>query len=446
MSNVAGTAPRGRAIRTRWKVTKVVTLGEVLVEVMALDVGRGFGQPLRLLGPFPSGAPAIFIDQVAKLGQPCGIVSCVGDDDFGRLNLKRLADDGVDTRSIEISPEYVTGSAFVRYGPSGDRDFVFNVKNAACGHVRLTGAAIELLGSSSHLHVSGSSLFSTDAIELTKSAVGLVRGNGGSISFDPNIRNDALRDPEIRAALEWMLRNCDTFLPSGEELTVLTKAAEARAAISELLGLGVTCIVVKQGAAGATYHDSAGSVSAGGYPVDELDATGAGDCFDATFVTCQILGRTVADSLDYANASGAQAVRVRGPMEGTCTFAQLEALRSRGKAHPSGLRPLVSSAAGPRPRTPTAMTSVCSAHPMVIEAALRQAAADDVPVLVEATSNQVNHQGGYTGLTPEAFRDGLYRAAERVGLARQRILLGGDHLGPTRGGIFRPRLHWRRLK
>ena len=83
---------------------------------------------------------------------------------------------------------------------------------------------------------------------------------------------------------------------------------------------------------------------------------------------------------------------------------------------------------------------------MVIEAALRQAAADGVPVLVEATSNQVNHQGGYTGLTPEAFRDGLYRAAERVGLARQRILLGGDHLRPTRGGIFRPRLHWRRLK
>jgi sugar/nucleoside kinase (ribokinase family) len=97
-------------------VIKVVTLGEVLVEVMAQDVGRGFRRPLRLLGPFPSGAPAIFIDQVAKLGQACGIVSCVGDDDFGRLNLKRLADDGVDTRSIEVNPEYVTGSAFVRYG------------------------------------------------------------------------------------------------------------------------------------------------------------------------------------------------------------------------------------------------------------------------------------------------------------------------------------------
>ena len=110
---------------------KVVTLGEVLVEVMAQEVGHGFRSPLPLLGPFPSGAPAIFIDQVAKLGQPCGIVSCVGDDDFGRLNLKRLADDGVDTRSIEISSEYVTGSAFVRYAPDGDREFVHNIKHAA---------------------------------------------------------------------------------------------------------------------------------------------------------------------------------------------------------------------------------------------------------------------------------------------------------------------------
>ena len=54
-------------------MTKVVTLGEVLVEIVAKEKGRGFREPLELVGPFPSGAPAIFIDQVAKLGQPCGI-------------------------------------------------------------------------------------------------------------------------------------------------------------------------------------------------------------------------------------------------------------------------------------------------------------------------------------------------------------------------------------
>ena len=120
---------------------KVVTLGEILVEIMAEDRGSGFRQPLRLVGPFPSGAPAIFIDQVAKLGQPCGIIGCVGDDDFGRLNLDRLSQDGVGTKSVAVSPNYVTGSAFVRYRDNGDRDFVYNIKNSACDQVRLTDAA-----------------------------------------------------------------------------------------------------------------------------------------------------------------------------------------------------------------------------------------------------------------------------------------------------------------
>jgi D-tagatose-1,6-bisphosphate aldolase subunit GatZ/KbaZ len=50
------------------------------------------------------------------------------------------------------------------------------------------------------------------------------------------------------------------------------------------------------------------------------------------------------------------------------------------------------------------LTSVCSAHPIVFEAALRQGNADDSPVLIEATCNQVNHHGGYTGMTPADFR------------------------------------------
>ena len=96
---------------------------------------------MHLLGPFPSGAPAIFIDQVAKLGQPCGIVSCVGNDDFGLVNLDRLSADGVDVNAVEVRDGYATGSAFVRYRDDGARDFVYNIKNSACGQVSMTSAA-----------------------------------------------------------------------------------------------------------------------------------------------------------------------------------------------------------------------------------------------------------------------------------------------------------------
>ncbi|NVM77309.1 D-tagatose-1,6-bisphosphate aldolase subunit GatZ/KbaZ [Duganella sp. SG902] len=75
--------------------------------------------------------------------------------------------------------------------------------------------------------------------------------------------------------------------------------------------------------------------------------------------------------------------------------------------------------------------AVCSAHPLVIEAAMETALERGLPVLIEATSNQVNQDGGYTGMTPAAFRDFVHGIADRVGLARDRILLGGDHLGPN---------------
>jgi D-tagatose-1,6-bisphosphate aldolase subunit GatZ/KbaZ len=75
--------------------------------------------------------------------------------------------------------------------------------------------------------------------------------------------------------------------------------------------------------------------------------------------------------------------------------------------------------------------SLCSAHPQVIEAAMHEARASGTPLLIEATCNQVNQFGGYTGMTPGDFRVFVHAIADRVGLARERVWLGGDHLGPN---------------
>src|SRR6478735_11388353 len=76
--------------------------------------------------------------------------------------------------------------------------------------------------------------------------------------------------------------------------------------------------------------------------------------------------------------------------------------------------------------------SVCSAHPTVVEAAIAQAGADGTYILIEATSNQVDQFGGYTGLRPAEFRDMVHGIADECGFARDRVVLGGDHLGPNR--------------
>ena len=78
-----------------------------------------------------------------------------------------------------------------------------------------------------------------------------------------------------------------------------------------------------------------------------------------------------------------------------------------------------------------ALPSWCTAHPETLSAILAAYLDDDEPILIEATCNQVNQDGGYTGMTPAAFRDFVERLAKAANVAPARLILGGDHLGPN---------------
>jgi D-tagatose-1,6-bisphosphate aldolase subunit GatZ/KbaZ len=80
---------------------------------------------------------------------------------------------------------------------------------------------------------------------------------------------------------------------------------------------------------------------------------------------------------------------------------------------------------------PAGIYSVCSSHPYAVRAALEQARRDDSVLLIESTSNQVNQFGGYTGMTPALFRRYVLDLAEASDFDGEKVLLGGDHLGPV---------------
>lgn len=80
---------------------------------------------------------------------------------------------------------------------------------------------------------------------------------------------------------------------------------------------------------------------------------------------------------------------------------------------------------------PLGIYSVCSANAFVIEAALEHGKKHDLMVLIEATSNQVNQYGGYTGMTPADFIEFVGAIASKVQFPMERLILGGDHLGPN---------------
>ncbi|MCR9135720.1 MAG: D-tagatose-bisphosphate aldolase, class II, non-catalytic subunit [Alphaproteobacteria bacterium] len=84
-----------------------------------------------------------------------------------------------------------------------------------------------------------------------------------------------------------------------------------------------------------------------------------------------------------------------------------------------------------RSGSPRGITSVCSSHPLVLRAALRRGKENGATVLIEATCNQVNHQGGYTGMKPSDFVALVNSIAREEGCPVGQIVLGGDHLGPN---------------
>src|SRR5471032_3459054 len=111
----------------------------------------------------------------------------------------------------------------------------------------------------------------------------------------------------------------------------------------------------------------------------------------------------------------------RGPVRQTKVFMTT----------PHPVSPVLSIVKAHRRGQPVGIYSVCSSHELVLRAALRVAMELDTPLLVEATSNQVDQNGGYTGLRPAAFRAYVEALATALGFPLARLVLGGDHLGPN---------------
>ena len=87
---------------------------------------------------------------------------------------------------------------------------------------------------------------------------------------------------------------------------------------------------------------------------------------------------------------------------------------------------------------PVGITSVCSAHPVVLETSIRYAALHSTPLCIEATCNQVNQFGGYTGMQPSDFARFIHQTAEKNDLPEAQLILGAITWVRIRGGVNRP--------
>lgn len=297
----------------------IITAGELLVEFVSHETGCGLAKTTNFSGPYPSGAPAIFVDQAARVGAKSAIVGCVGKDPFGDLLVKRLTADGVSTKYVKRSPDKTTGTAFVSYFDDGTRTFVFHLDGTAADEI----SEIPTLTASDILHVSGASLGSET---IRRVIMGLVEQAKSccKISYDPNIRPELYGDVSIRSCIDEIVEASDYLLPSVSDLKVLFPESTPEAFIKDMLARGKSAIVVKRGTHGAIGSCGNGLIIADQIKVGEVDPTGAGDCFCGTFVGLIDQDYSFDEALNAANVAGALHVSQRGPMEWNPSFQEIQ--------------------------------------------------------------------------------------------------------------------------
>ena len=310
-------------------MSDIWTMGELLVEIMRPRPGMGLREHGEFLGPFPSGAPGIFIDTAARLGHRAAIVSGVGDDEFGRCILARLSRDGVDTDLVQVFPGRSTGVAFVSYDQDGSRRFIFHWDGTPA--VMADVPSRTAVGSPRVLHVMGCSLMANAGFrERVFETVSLFAGLGAQITFDPNIRFELLRDGTIDTVIGPIMDVCGTLMPGESELCRIAETGDTAEAARRLFDrYPLREIVVKRGSRGCTVYTRDQTIDVPGFRVDEVDPTGAGDCFDAGYVCARLSGKSAEQAALEACAAGALNAEAFGPMEGDISPDTVAALIAR---------------------------------------------------------------------------------------------------------------------
>jgi sugar/nucleoside kinase (ribokinase family) len=303
----------------------VITIGEALVEIIRSSVGQPLDITAEFQGPFASGAPAIFAVAAARLGLSSVFIGAIGDDAFGRLLEKRFAAEGVDSTGLQRPSGFATGAAFVAYDDSGGREFVFHVRHAACGQLSASLIPINLFENARWLHISGSTIFlNENSRAACKQAMDLMVSQGGKISLDPNLRPELMPIDESKKVLAPFLAAADLLLPTETEARALTGETEIALIVQSLRVKDDAILVLKRGPSGCSIIQNGKRLDVPGFVVEEIDPTGAGDCFSAAIIAGLKAGWPLMRIARFANAAGALAVTKLGPMEGAPTYHQVE--------------------------------------------------------------------------------------------------------------------------
>ena len=278
---------------------------EILADKMTLSLGS---------------SSAIFASNISVLGLKTAFAGMLGDDSFGQLVVSSLSSKNVDTQFVKIDDKQRTGATIaLNYGE--DRAMI--TYPGAMKVYSVKDIPREAFQSARHLHFSSPFFqenMKKDIIKLYKTA----KESGMTTSLDLQW------DPENKWDIDFekLLPLVDVFLPNKSELLAVTKMSEVERGLKYLAGTS-RIIVVKMGADGSALFEDGKITYYEPFKNNNVkDAIGAGDSFNAGFISTIVKGYDLGTCMKMGNLMGAINTTERG---GTGAFSSMEGVKQTAK-------------------------------------------------------------------------------------------------------------------
>ncbi|MGH3714981.1 MAG: sugar kinase [Micromonosporaceae bacterium] len=293
----------------------LVTFGEV----MGLLVARP-GQPLPQARDFTAGvagAEATVAIGLARLGHRTGWFGRVGDDAFGQAALTALRGAGVDVSRADTDPQAPTGMLVRDAHPRRRITVQYYRAGSAASFTAPRHVDPAYVAEARLLHVTGiTPALSESCLEATRAALAAAREAGVTVSFDPNVRLRLWSAQRAGELLRELTAGADIVLTSEDEAALVTGQPDRVKAAAWWRDHGTSLVVVKAGADGAWATDGEQEWTVPALPADVVDPVGAGDAFDAGFLSGWLDGLPTPECLARGAACGALSVQAVGDLDG----------------------------------------------------------------------------------------------------------------------------------
>lgn len=241
----------------------------------------------------------------ARQGAKSGYITVLGQDRFGDLLMDLWRREDVDASEVKRDEAAPTGIYFVTHGVAGHQFHYYRAGSAAS---RMTPGDLPLayLRGAKVLHVSAiSQAISENACETVFAAMDEAKKAGLEVCFDTNLRLKLWPLERAQVAIGSAIRRADILRPALDDARTLTGIEDADAILDHFLKLGPKLVVMTMGKEGVILATREARHRLAPHRVEAVDATGAGDTFNGSFLARLIAGDAPRDAARYANAAAA---------------------------------------------------------------------------------------------------------------------------------------------